>query len=166
MSERFAHPPGVSALELLRQRAQTALDIWIEEWAASKLPSAVLTVGAVIDPEQWRSHACYQLRDANGGLWIRASVADRARLTQCIFGPGPAVASRDVMEEIASMAAVALSEELRSAVFGESPLPPAELVTHLPAELLAGGSDAVEMLCAPPGLRVIVDAGVWCTLPR
>ena len=166
MSERSLHLPGASALELLRQRAQTALDTWIEEWAVGKLTCAALTVSSAIDREEWQGHSCHQLRDANGGLWIRANVADRARVTHCIFGPDPQVASRDVIEEITGMAALALAEELRSALFGESSLPLAEFVTHLPADLFAFGSGAVQMVCNPFDLRAIVDAGVWCALPR
>jgi len=144
--------------ELLRQRAQTALDTWIEEWAAGKPPSAALTVSASIDREQWQGQVCHQLRDANGGLWIRANAADRARLTQCIFGRSQKVASGDVIEEITGMAALALAEELWSGLFGEASLPVAEFVTQLPADLFAVGAGAVQMVCTLFDLRVVVQA--------
>jgi hypothetical protein len=144
--------------ELLRQRAQTALDTWIEEWAADKPPSAALTVSATIDQEQWQGQTCHQLRDANGALWIRANAADRARLTQCIFGRGQKAASGDVIEEITGMAALALAEELWSGLFGEASLPVAELVTHLPADLFAVGVGAVQMVCNLFDLRVVVKS--------
>jgi len=44
MSERSLHLPGATAFELLRQRAQSALDTWIGERAATKPSSAALTV--------------------------------------------------------------------------------------------------------------------------
>ena len=144
--------------ELLRQRAQTALDTWIEEWAAGKLPSVALTVSSSIDREQWQGYTCHQLRDANGGLWIRANAADRARLTQCIFGRSQKVASGDVIEEITGMAALALVEELWSGLFGEASLPVAEFVTQLHADLFAAGAGAVQMVCTLFDLRVIVKA--------
>jgi hypothetical protein len=149
------HLPGATALELLRQRAQFALETWIEEWAAGRPPPALLTVSTVIDREEWQGHSCHQLRDANGGLWIRTNASDRARLTQCIFGPDRERASGELIEEIINMAALARAEELRAALFGESSLPVAELVTQLPAELFASGSSAVQMICSPVGLRAI-----------
>jgi hypothetical protein len=142
--------------ELLRQRAQTALDTWIEEWAAGKPPSAALTVSAPIDREQWQGQICHQLRDASGGLWIRANAADRARLTQCIFGRNQHVASGDMIEEITGMAALALAEELWSGLFDEASLPMAELVTHLPADLFAVGAGPVQMVCNLFDLHLIV----------
>lgn len=166
MSERSLHRPGATALELLRQRVQVALDTWVEEWAVGQPPSAALTVSTAIDVDEWQGHTCHQLHDASGGLWIRANVADRARLTQFIFGPDPQVASGDVIEEITGMAALALAEELGAALFGESSLPVAEIVTHPPAELFAVGSRAVQLVCNPFGLRAIVDAGVSCALIR
>ena len=144
--------------ELLRQRAQTALDTWIDEWAAGKQASAALTVSASIDQEQWQGHTCHQLRNANGALWIRANAADRARLTQCIFGRGQQVAAGDVIEEVTSMAALALAEELWSGLFGEASLPVAEFVTHLPADLFAVGAGAVQMVCNLFDLLVIVKS--------
>jgi hypothetical protein len=154
----------VTALELLRQRAQVALETWIEQWAVGQPPPAVVMVSAAVEHEHWRGHTCHQLRDANGGLWIRANVADQARLTQCIFGFAPGVASREAIEEITAMAALARAEELRAALFGESPLPAPESVTQPPAELCAFGSGAVQIVCSPFGLRAIVDASVWRAL--
>ena len=74
---------------------------------------------------------------------------------QCIFGPDRAGASGELIDEIVNMAALARAEELRAALFGESSLPSAELVTHLPAELFASGSSAVQMICSPVGLYAI-----------
>jgi hypothetical protein len=142
--------------ELLRQRAQTALDTWIEQWSAGQPPAADLTVSTSIDHEQWHGQPCHQLRDANGALWIRANAADRARLTQCIFDRSPKVASGNVIEEITGMAALALAEELWSGLFGEASLPVAELVTHLPVDLFAVGAGAVQMVCDLFDLRLIV----------
>ena len=158
MSERSLPLPNATALELLRQRAQTALDTWIEEWAVSKPQSAALTVSTAIDHEEWQGQTCHHLRDANGGLWIRANAADRARLTQCIFGRGQKAASGDVIEEITGMAALALAEELWSGLFGEASLPMTELVTRLPADLFAAGAGAVQMGCNLFDLRMIVKA--------
>lgn len=166
MGERSLYRPDASALELLRQRAQVALDIWIGEWAVDQPPSAAVTVSTAIDHEQWQGHTCHQLRDAKGSLWVRASVADRSRLTRCIFGPDPEVVAGEMLDEIIDMAALARAEELRAALFGESPLPIAQFVRHLPVETFAVGSGAVQMVCNPFALRAIVDAGVWCALPR
>jgi len=149
--------PGATALELLRRRAQVALETWIEEWAAGRPSPAALTVSTTIAREEWQDHSCYQLRDANGGLWIRANAADRARLARCIFGPDRELPSSAVVEEIVNMAALARAEELRVALFGESSLPVAELVTQLPAQLFAPGSSAVQMICSSVGLRAVAD---------
>ena len=140
---------------LLRQRAQVALETWIEEWAAGRPPPAVLTVTTAIDRDEWQGHRCHQLRDANGGLWIRANATDRARLMRCIFGPDRDGVAGELIEEIINMAVLARAEELRAALFGESSLPAAELVTQLPAELFASGSSAVQMICNPVGLCAI-----------
>jgi hypothetical protein len=155
VSARTPHLPSATALELLRQRAQVALETWIEEWAAGRPPLAVVAVTTAIDHAEWRGHSCHQLCDPNGGLWIRASATDQTRLLQCIFGPDREGASGELIDEIVNMAALARAEELRAALFGEASLPVAELVTQLPAELFASGSSAVQMICNSVGLRAI-----------
>ena len=157
MSERLLHPRHAAALELLRRRAQVALDTWTQEWAIGGQRSAAVTVTPLLDREQWQRHAYQQLRDAKGGLWIRASAADRVRLAQSVVGPNPQFASRHVIEEIVDLASLARAEELRAALFGESAVPAAvESTDELPPDLFAGGSDVLQIVCSTSGLRAIV----------
>jgi hypothetical protein len=156
--------PDGTALELLRRRAQAALDTWVAEWTAGHPLPAVLTVNTALDHEAWQGHTCQQLGAVDGDLWLRANVADRARLAQWIFGCDARFAPGEVLEEIVNMSMQARAEELHAALFGESSLPVAEIVTRLPAELFQFGSGAVEMVCSSCGLRAIVDAGGWRTL--
>ena len=156
-SVRPPHLPDATALELLRQRAQVALDTWIGQWAVGQPPPAALTVSTAIDHDEWQGHAYHRLQDTSGALWIRANVTDRTRLTQCIIGPDREFAPAEVIEEIIDLGAVARADELWAALFGESTvLSPAQIVMDLPAELFASGSGAVQIVCNPFGLRAIV----------
>jgi len=162
MSARLLHSRGAAALELLRQRAQTALDTWMQQWAINGPIPAAVTVTPLLDREQWQHHAYQQLRDAKGGLWIRAGAVDRAGLAQSVVGSDPQFAPVQVIEEIVDLAALARAEELRAALFGESAgLPAVEITDELPPDLLAFGCGAVGIVCSASGLHAIVDAGVW-----
>ena len=153
------------AFDLLRQRAQVALDTWMQQWAIGRPSPAAVTVTPLLDREEWQHHPYQQLRDANGGLWIRVCAVDRAGLAQSVVGSDPQFAAGQVIEEIVDLAAAARAEELRAALFGESAVLPAIEITHeLPPDLFAFGSGAVGIVCSTCGLRAIVDAGVWRAL--
>ena len=168
MKSRPLQLPSAAALERLGQRAQAAVDTWAQEWRIGRQSPAVLTISTSIDREEWQSRSYQQLRDASGGLWIRADVPDRARLRQTIIGPDLASAPGELIEEIVDLSAAARAEELRAALFGEAAmLPDARIVDELPAELFAFGSGAVQLACSTLGLHAIVYAthsSFWTTM--
>ena len=167
MNARPGHLPSATALEVLRQRAQAAVDTWAQEWGIGRQAPAVLTISTSIDREEWQGRSYQQLRDASGGLWIRADVSDRARLTQTIIGPDLAFAPGELIEEILDLSAAARAEELHAALFGaDAMLPDSRIVDELPAELFAFGSGAVQLACSTLGLHAIVYAthsSFWTT---
>src|SRR5688572_28543300 len=107
MKARPLHLASATALEVLRQRAQAAVDTWTQEWGSGPPTPVVLTVTDAINREEWQGHRYQQLRDESGGLWIRADVADRTRLTQIIIGPGSAFAPGELIEQIVDFGATA-----------------------------------------------------------
>jgi len=171
---RPIHLPGAAALELLRARAQAALDGWAAEWVvgwggdalqADALQLRVAPTEAVQSVPLGFEALCAEA----GCIWFGCGAADRSELGRAVVGaelmPG-AVCADDWIADAVDRAWEARNRALCTALLGapSSEAWPAS-PTALPAQLFAVGSGAVQLSCDAIGLQAIADGGVWQAMP-
>jgi hypothetical protein len=170
---RPIHFPGAAALNLIRERAYAALDVWAREWVrgwgvdAGRV--AVLQVQADIDRTCAKGYEYEQVPGEAGCIWFRRGGSDRTRLGCAVVGPelmSAAEGADDWIDAVIDEATQARNRALCAALMGASTagLSPAQ-TTPLPESLFAVGSGVVELSCDALGLHAIADNAVWRGVP-
>jgi hypothetical protein len=166
---RPIHLPGATALESLRQRAQSTIATWARQWVSAWQQDdarlASLVVAAAGSPLNPRVPEFEELRCESGSLWVRRACVDRSSFGRAIVGSELMPQSVHADDWIAGIARDAWQARNR-ALCCELLRGPDEITTALPAaalpaSLLAFGSGAVRFDCEPLGLHVIADRNVW-----
>jgi len=158
---RPIHLPSATALNELRERANTALLAWARGWLGDA--GQMLHRLQVKASETNRSGRYELLQGASGSLWVSCDQEGLLALKHQVVGESP---DDDWTTEVVRRAREARDRALLVALLGAHPSEQAsEPVSVLPSELFAFGSGAVEFSCDTLGLHAIADRGVWRNVP-
>lgn len=165
---RPIHVPGAAAMELLRQRAQAALESWAREWVSGWMQDerriATLRISGLA--AETHGHEYEVLRTAAGCMWFRRDAMDRLSFNRAVMGMHSPRLADDWIATATDHAWEVCKRELCSALLG-TPITDAQPVSvnRLPAGLFAFGSGAVEFSCDELNLHAIADNAVWRSVP-
>ncbi len=159
--------PSQAALDVLKQRVESALASWAVDWAHAHDAESVGEVS--IEPFDGRAHApaCHfaAWHGEHGRIWFCETTQGTRRLGLAVAGDSLLNDSAGVdawVAEALSRARDTRNRAVAAALLGgrvtKLDLPS---TTELPADLLAFGSGAIRVSCRQLGLDAIVDAHAW-----
>jgi Type III flagellar switch regulator (C-ring) FliN C-term len=168
---RPIHLPSVAAFDSLRQRAQAALDAWMQEWLSSyesnASPAATLQLRAAGGSEFVDAQEHFDaVRSETGCIWFRRSPVDRCSFGRAVVGAGlvaDCVGVDDWIDEVIDRAWVARNRAVCSALLGAPTS--GQLTASIDASVFAFGSGAVQLSCDLLGMHAIADSAVWPSTP-
>ena len=160
--------PGSSALSQVLQRARAALAAWAREWVNDAQRLASLSVVNADAADAPASREFESMQGANGQVWIRRGVHDRANFALAVLGAGlmPRSGYADEwIEDVAGQAWTMRNRALCEALVGAPASATSAEISGCPAKLAGTGSGAIQVCCEPLGLHAIADRGVWSLVP-